>query len=218
VTSTEEHELSGSKGTANLVMKFAKGSKKEVGEEALHGYAGNKCCIGNLVQWRQLSTPLSACTWTRQERRSFDWPRATHRRMPPNGYAPWCMLADGAAAHDCITTTTTARSESAIPDDSPLHTGCSPLQPSNPLQFESTPVLPHTNANRALLQSSINVQEVKGVTREYTGRLAPSARIKGTASASDAPQIACTVRHMRLGLFALLSLGQTCRLRDSKAW
>ncbi|GIL76787.1 hypothetical protein Vretimale_8731 [Volvox reticuliferus] len=29
VTSTEEHELSGSKGTANLVMKFAKGSKKE---------------------------------------------------------------------------------------------------------------------------------------------------------------------------------------------
>ncbi|EFJ43749.1 hypothetical protein VOLCADRAFT_109954 [Volvox carteri f. nagariensis] len=29
VTSTEQHELSGSKGTANLVMKFAKGSKKE---------------------------------------------------------------------------------------------------------------------------------------------------------------------------------------------
>lgn len=29
VTSTEEHELSGRKSTANLVMKFAKGSKKE---------------------------------------------------------------------------------------------------------------------------------------------------------------------------------------------
>ncbi|KAG2483004.1 hypothetical protein HYH03_018085 [Edaphochlamys debaryana] len=29
VTSLEEHELTGSKGTANLVMKFAKGSKKE---------------------------------------------------------------------------------------------------------------------------------------------------------------------------------------------
>lgn len=29
VTSREEHELSGSKGTAHLVMKFAKGSKKE---------------------------------------------------------------------------------------------------------------------------------------------------------------------------------------------
>lgn len=30
VTSTEEHELSGSKGSAHLVMKFAKGSKREV--------------------------------------------------------------------------------------------------------------------------------------------------------------------------------------------
>ena len=29
VCSTEQHDLSGSKGTANLVLKFAKGSKKE---------------------------------------------------------------------------------------------------------------------------------------------------------------------------------------------
>eukprot|EP00198_Chlamydomonas_reinhardtii_P005159 XP_001694495.1 predicted protein [Chlamydomonas reinhardtii] len=49
VTSTEEHELNGSKGTANLVMKFAKGSKKESSVNVLEIKGVTRPCDAELA-------------------------------------------------------------------------------------------------------------------------------------------------------------------------